>query len=247
MQFSLIIPSRQRTELLYNLLYSVKDISADTHNLEALIVIDSDDIGTQKIRQQYTQEFPFARFLSRERSQWLNRDYINYAAERSQGKYLALLNDDVVFTTRGWDAIAFAKCEEYLKPDGLLYGMTQDGSDELRDWQQLTYTSFPIISRKAAEVLNYAMPPWMRSWGADIYLYKLFNAVERVLNLREICFYHVSHHNQARERDRVNDHVQYLAELEGYNDDPKFDINRLKTYLSQVYLLPELRQQILAR
>lgn len=239
MLFSIILASRQRTKLLHNLLFSLKDRSADTKHFEALIVIDTDDGETQMKADEFHKEFPFAKFISRERSQWLNRDYINKAAELAQGKYLCILNDDVQVRTLGWDVIAYDKLEQNLKGDGILYGLTDDGSDHLREWQGLEYSSFPIISKQAANVLSWAMPSQYRSWSADVFAYKVFKSVDRVLNMKEILFFHDSHHNHTRATDAINLHVQYLAELEGQCEDPRFDIAKLREYIRRFYLNTE--------
>lgn len=214
MRFSIVFATRERTTLLRNLLES---IVVTTHNprwIEVIAVYDSDDSETDGISSELIEKFKSInlRMLRRERSPRLNEDYINYAARLSDGEYIIVLNDDVKFETQGWDDVAYQKCEDYkiTYPDGIMYGVTEDGLNDLKRRQNLTYCCFPLISKKAVKILGYAMHPAFNSWGADVHLYRIYSNINRVVDLRDIKLIHYSYHGNSREKDKVNEHVRQI-------------------------------------
>src|SRR5205085_2583734 len=89
--FSLIVPTRQRTDQLARLLESLAATTADPAALEVVLVVDADD--------RDSIEFTFERFPIKKVvvEPGLTMGTLNSKGyEASAGRYLMLLNDDVV-------------------------------------------------------------------------------------------------------------------------------------------------------
>src|SRR4051812_47326546 len=96
--FSLIVPTRQRVPPLRRFLASLAETAARPEQLEVLLVVDEDDPASQEVRcgglNVRTVVVPPG----------LTMGALNAAGyEASSGRYLMLLNDDVVARTAGWD------------------------------------------------------------------------------------------------------------------------------------------------
>jgi len=213
MNFSIVLASRERTELLYNLIKSVQETTDDLNNVELLVAIDDDDVVSQNFKEKI-KEYSFVRIYSRPRTTMLNRDYLNWLhVHFATGKYSIICNDDTLFKTPKWDQIAFEKLEKYLsdKPDGIVYGFISDTL--LIRAGGLNYSCFPLISRKGADALGFAIPPQFAAWSADIELFKIYSAIDRVCDLSEIMIQHVSYHSGLRKKDKIN---LYVAAISNY-------------------------------
>lgn len=232
--FSLVFATRKRPDLLEGLFKSLLETTKELDKIEVMPVCDNDDHETIN-HIKYLETIIPSKFLIRERSSYLNRDYINYAASMSKGKYIFILNDDVLFQTKDWDEKSLNELENYLlnKPDRIVYGMTDDGMDQLRTKQNLQYAGFPIISREAFNSLGYAMYPEFKSWGADTHLYRIFEIVNRILNIKRQCMaFHLSPHTQTREKDEINLHVASIHN--NINPSPEIEANKLRNIINQL-------------
>jgi len=164
----------------------------------------------------------------------LNEDYINWGSRISKGNFIFILNDDVLFKTSEWDRKSLNKLNSYLsdKPDRIVYGLTDDGMDQLRVQQKLEYTGFPIISRESLNALGYAMHPSFSSWGADIDLFSVYSSISRVCDLKsEVLAFHLSPHTNTRETDEINRHVASISPDRKGKSNINEDINKLKSYI----------------
>lgn len=210
MDFSIILASRDRAYLLQNLIESVKKTTADLSRIEILVGIDDDDVKTKNLSYAL-HKYDFVKFFSRGRSPNLNKDYLNWlVTEHSKGKYFIICNDDTEFKTDSWDKIATEKLNLYLadKPDGIVYGYMHDS---LVNRHGLGYCCFPLISRAAANAVGFAMPPEYPAWGADVALWRIYSAAERICDISEILIDHISQHTGSRSADEINHHVQRLS------------------------------------
>ncbi len=213
MKFSIVLASRERSQLLVNLVRSIEATTNDLKNIEVLVGIDDDDGESADAAMHIKEWYPadWIRFYSRQRSDHLNRDYLNWLSDKSTGKYVIACNDDCEFRTKDWDVIAENTLEEYLKdkPDGCVYGYL---NDNLNDRHGLNYTCFPLVSRKGIEAVGEFLASFCRSWNADIYLWRIWSAVDRIVYIN-ILIAHISYHSivTPRARDHINHHVANLA------------------------------------
>lgn len=114
--------------------------------------------------------------------------YQNYLWQKAKGKWFFVLNDDVKCLTKGWD-------EEILKLPLNRYGRTKPYGPKRFG---VEYSEFPVIGCNAARKLGYLMPPYYSSWGADKYIFKVFDKCNLLFDLNiELDHYRVmdeTHH-----------------------------------------------------
>lgn len=204
MNFSLILPTRHRVELLTNLCTSIQRNTADPNNIEVLVACDSDDRDSCKLFESIT--YPWFKGYVRDRGSSISRDYQNWLYAKSSGKYIFILNDDVEIKTHKWDEIALSKIETYLydKFDGIFYGWVADSENIRINQNRDAYSCFPILSRSAIDTLGYVMNEYYGGWSADVYLYNVYKEVNRILDLSEIMAKHFTHWLGIRERDETS-------------------------------------------
>jgi hypothetical protein len=207
MNFSLILPSRERINLLENLLESLLKNTSDIDNIEVWIAFDWDDSQSVKNIKKLSNKFTFTQFLVTDRQNNLSDGYYNRLAKISNGKFVQVLNDDCQIVTNSWDEKAIKVLSEYQKfiSDGILYGKAQD--------EGIGYSCFPLLSRQAIEAMGWFFHPEMTAWGADIHLHEVYSKVNRVIDL-PYKVDHISHHTGKRDRDNVN---YRLSSISSYN------------------------------
>jgi len=243
MRFSIILASRQRLRLLTGLLDSLIQTSTHPQEIEILTVFDIDDKESVAAIETLTEKYKIinAKFFTRSRSEWMHRDYINWIYPVSTGKYLMILNDDAKFTNKGWDEKSWGKIETYLedKPDGVVYGFTENMTKNPR----LCY--FPLISRKAADILGFLLPNERKSWCADHDVYTIYthHLVNRKLNLPDIRIEHISYHTGSRARDAVSFRVEEIFTKQKTVSIPIASYaDRLSSYMANGAMKPKERK-----
>jgi len=211
MNFSIILASRERLELLSSLIDSIHNNTKDIEKVEVLVGIDNDDSISQKAALHLPKTYPFSHFFSRNRSSNLNNDYLNWiSGSYAKGKYFIICNDDSRFQTKNWDEIIINKLENYLsdKPDRIAYGFM---SDSLLNRHGMGYCCFPLITKEAFDALGFSMPPEYNSWNADIALWQIYSSINRICDLSEVTIDHISYHAGKRDPDHINNHVRSIS------------------------------------
>jgi hypothetical protein len=233
--FSIVLASRERVGLLENLLNSIHNTTNLKDRVEVLVGVDDDDQQTLHFTRRF--ELPMVRFVVRPRSEKLNEDYLNYLYRNfSRGRYLVVCNDDCLFSTPGWDDIARQRLGEYLadKRDGVVYAWFADSL--LKREYGMNYCCFPLVSRRGADALGFMLHGLFYSWGADIAIWRVYNAVNRICDLSEIVIDHISHHSGKRERDELSHRVERISlksEMDPAELDVSGDVARLKEYIER--------------
>jgi glycosyltransferase involved in cell wall biosynthesis len=222
MKFSLILATRDRIDLFKNLLESILVTTKNKKEIEVIAIIDNDDSVMHESANGLVQKFQEInlRIISRIRSEWMHRDYINYAYSFTSGENIITLNDDSLFTKLDWDENAYQSIQNYLKdkPDGIFMGFTENFNNN----PILSY--FPLISRKAVEAIGFVMPNERKTWGADYDLFALYShpSINRVLKLPCIEIKHISYHDGNRVKDHISARMENI-----YNSNPVlFDLNK---------------------
>jgi hypothetical protein len=192
MNFSLFLNSRSRPDLLKNFLKSVHDTAYDKNSIEVLVRYDHDDDLTRSISKE---NFNLnVRFIEGPRPDNLTASY-NQLIKQAHGKNLFVCNDDVGFLTKNWDQIALNKISTYLSEneitDDIYYCWTSCNSAD-RDIVS-GYCSFPIISKKATDIIGFFMYEDFKTLGADASIYRLYKKIGRIIYIKEIEIDHVLH------------------------------------------------------
>ncbi len=184
MNISLIVPTRGRYQLLLNCINSFVDNAKYKDKVEIIVLMDSDDYPQTFSEQwpQYVENWPCSVIsIMRKRQGRKIVQYDNWAARISSGKYVWILNDDLTCLTKNWDSKIVYNADKYLedKPDGVLYGMTNDCGPNVMH---------PVVSRDTIKVMNGIFPAEFSSACCDTWLHKIFNNLEfnRILDLTEV-------------------------------------------------------------
>lgn len=209
MTFSIILPTRERIDLLRGLLCSIQRTTLHKDEIEVLIIYDEDDAATDAISGDLPGQFPefSVRMFKTKRSVNFSRDYYNRLAKEAQGRYLIALNDDAEFVTHDWDQLAIEAIGRFRNhhPDEIFYGWI---NDNIRERIQGA-CCFPMLSRPAVDVLGYFFNESFNTWGADIWLYTLFEKARRIVRL-PMQINHISYHSGLRSRDQVSCRVEAI-------------------------------------
>lgn len=233
MNFSFILPTRERPQLLSDLCNSLDSTAADKSNFEMIAAYDLDDTATCNIMPQLEARYPWFKSNGRNRSNNISKDYHNWLKDQVAGDYVIICNDDTVMRTYHWDVVAMQKITNYLsdKPDGIFYGWI---ADSLLDRAGgVGYCCFPMLSKKAIEIIGYAMHPYYTGWNADIHLYRLFQSIDRVLDLSEVWIDHISYHSGKRERDATSYNMQNITGGNGGVIDFSHEQNLLLSHMQK--------------
>jgi hypothetical protein len=134
------------------------------------------------------------------RSKNFSRDYYSLLARHAVGRWVIVCNDDALFETPGWDRIAFEKLND--RPN-IIYGWIEDGLGAFRLEQYSHYCCFPLLGRDGIEILGYVFPETIPTWGADIWVRKLYDNLGAIVDI-PIMIKHISHHNGLRPQDDLN-------------------------------------------
>lgn len=234
-KFSLLCPSRDRLNLLENLIQSIIDTTSNLEDVELLIAIDSDDLDTAKYFED--KEYPFkVKVFIRDRSDYINRDYYSWLAFFSEGKYLQVIGNDIVFKVKDWDKIICEKIEEYLKdkPDRIACIGIRDNHSKMTENPR--FSCFPIVTKEAYKSVGFILHPELKTWGADAAIYELYNGVKRYLMIND-CIYieHISHHTKMTAQDDLSARIEAIFET---SVKPRYiidnlvpgQVEKLKTY-----------------
>lgn len=195
MNTSVLIPSRGRVSLLKNFLQSFVEKTDDLNQVEFLIKIDDDDVGSgyEQMLSENFKNLHYHLFVET-RSSNLSQDYYNYLAKQAQGKVLWAVNDDCVLNTFHWDTILLSLRNQY-KTDGKIFYFNVSVAGH----SQNEFSPFPMLTREFVESMGYFHHHLIRTWDADIILWNCFNTLKNVFSTnrmvpaQEINLFHVNH------------------------------------------------------
>lgn len=180
--FSLLAPTRRRTQTLTRLLDSLIATAAHPEQIEIVLVVDEDD------PQSITFTYPALRLKHVVVPPGQTMGALNSAAyDASTGDYVMLLNDDVIARTPRWDEIIFARLREY--PDGIVLVHVNDTL--MRDH----LCTFPLVSRTFCELAGGICPREYQRYRIDDHVEDVFNLLyalgeRRAVYLPDVVFEH---------------------------------------------------------
>jgi len=220
--FSIIVPTRGRLDGLRRLLASFRATTKDINRIEVVLVMDEDDDAT--IRFEYAG-VPLKRVIVRP---GLSMGSLNMAGyEVASGRYIMLLNDDVIVRTPAWDEGILAAFRSAADEIVLVHVNDKIFEDRL--------CTFPFLSKTYCEVAGGICPKDYIRYRIDDHIYNVFNLLSvlgrtRILYLPDVVFEHTNYVLTA------TGHVEYRP-------DPVIHEKDTKTFDS---LLPQ-RKEIAVR
>jgi glycosyltransferase involved in cell wall biosynthesis len=209
LRFSLIVPTRQRTEKLRRFLDSLAATTADIRRIEVVLVIDADDSDSRS--------FHFDRDFLRKVivDPGLPMGALNQAGyEACSGDFIMLMNDDVIVKTRKWDRRVSSCLRRY--PDGIVLIHVND------TLFQEGMCTFPLVSRTYCELAGGICPTDYLRYRIDDHVEQVFNLLgvlgeRRIAYLPDVIF----EHDKFIET-RAGERKYYLDERLELLDEPRF-------------------------
>jgi glycosyltransferase involved in cell wall biosynthesis len=182
--FSLIVPTRGRPDGLRRLLDSLRHTAHTPTSIEVIAVVDEDDQESQ------TFEYVGLQLKRVVVSPDQTMGSLNVAGYRAaEGRYLMLLNDDVVVRSAGWDS-QLARVFE-VHPDGIVLAHVNDLI--FRD----RLCTFPVLTREFCELAGGICPPEYRRYWIDDHIHHVFDLIHllgytRRIFLPDVIFEHLN-------------------------------------------------------
>lgn len=209
MFFSILVPTRNRPDLLQNLINSITKTTKDINSIELLIAWDYDDKSMWQFIKTFSS-LSWVRFYGRVRGKNMAKDYHNWLYEKSTGEIIIVGNDDIEFQTTHWDEVILQGVENRKNADELIYINSNEnnlGSGYVAPW-----ASFPILSRKTCQVLGYCMNPCYCGYSADEFLWRVFTMAGREINMKScIVIQHLHSSLGKRNRDDTENNMFELT------------------------------------
>jgi glycosyltransferase involved in cell wall biosynthesis len=141
---SILIPTRNRVQLLKECLDSINIKTHDHSLVEILLKIDTDDTNTIDFINQYKS---ISRILikdiitDRKKGYGSLDEHMNYLSSFSEAEFLLGLNDDVEILTEGWEQ----KYIPYVGKNFLLAIHVESIKNEIKNELWKDYNAFPTI------------------------------------------------------------------------------------------------------
>jgi len=193
------------------------DTTARPDEAEIVLAVDDDDLESQKIKHD---KLALKKVTLPKGS---TMGTLNTACfEASSGRYVMLINDDVILRTRNWDlavAVAFARYEDDI---ALIH------VNDLLFREKLC--TFPILSRKACLEIGIC-PAVYKRYAIDDHIYDTYNILahlghRRITYLPEVIFEHENfeqltceHQTQTASLHIAEDNKVYIPNPEIHEQD----------------------------
>jgi GT2 family glycosyltransferase len=182
--FSFIIPTRGRPESLLCLCDSIRATTRAPERLEIVLVVDRDDEASCAF------QYPGLDIRKIQVAPGLNMGALNMAGYRAAvGKYLMLLNDDIVLQTRGWDDQVLEVFRNY--PDGIVLVHVNETIFRER------LCTFPFLTRTFCELAQGICPEEYVRYRIDDHIHNIFDLLtlfgpKRRVFLPDVVFQHLN-------------------------------------------------------
>jgi len=246
-KYSLIIPTRQRTHFLGNLLKSIFDTTEYKQNLEIIFICDIDDESSQNKIKQYQEEYKACfdiKLFTRERTIMLNQDYYNYGASKAIGDFIWVLGDDVLFMYDKWDININRVLGDFVSthPDRIMCVSIKDNTPKPSHTLP-KFPCFPMFSKEAFQLTGMLLYPKVPTWGADYVCYRMYEPTGRLLEISDgVYLNHVSWHTKQVQIDETAERIGQIfnthKNVQFYNIErilreevPSYT-NKIKEYIS---------------
>lgn len=196
--FSLIMPVRNNIKGLNVALGAFQLFTAKPDQFEIHLLVDDDDVDLPKyIELVGNYKLNIQIHLTKPTDNFSN-DYYNWALQFCKGVNIMVWNDDCYIQTNAWDDIIRRKVEMRPKLKGIYLVDTWD-STRLHMGSGFAFARFPIISRKAVDIVGFFFFPQVRNWPADKCIWDLYNQLNLIIECHEVKLQH--DHNFDHEND----------------------------------------------
>jgi hypothetical protein len=209
-RISLLLPTRGRPTHIDRLFRSLTATTADLAHVEVVAYVDSDDPVSHRLGHPSLHVETLIRPPGATMGSMMRACY-----EASRGRYVILINDDVVFRTQAWDARVTSAFSPFPDDVALVYGNDLD--------QGPSRPTFPIVSRAACEVIGTICSRGYCGLHIESHLFDIFRqlarlGMSRIVYLDDVVFEH-THYAAGergwgatyRHRNKLNDDVLFIS------------------------------------
>jgi hypothetical protein len=180
-EFSFLLPTRGRPELVNRFFQSILDTTHRIEDIEIVLCLDDDDLASPNITHH---QLSIKKVILPKGATMgsLNRACFN----ASSGRYVMLINDDVIIRTKNWDQI-IARIFLVFQDDIALIHV-----NDLLFRERLC--TFPILSRRACLEIGIC-PDDYKKYRIDDHIYDTYNILahlghKRIIYLPDVVFEH---------------------------------------------------------
>ena len=224
--------------MVHRLLRSIVDTTHRIEELEIVFCVDDDDSESHSINFDpltiKTVIVPRGATMGE-----LNRRCF----ETSSGRFVMLLNDDVVLRTRDWDREVSAAFTSFGDDIGLVH------VNDLLFRERLC--TFPILSRQACSAIGICPSEYGR-YRIDDHIYDTYNMLAflgypRIAYLPDVIFEHLNHQVMSKEKDEKfvsDDNKVYLPNQDILKSDARIFDSLIETRKQDAITLATLIEQI---
>jgi len=192
--FSILTPTRNRPEKCQRFIESIKRTTREHGRIELLFYIDNDDPSMgkyRKIEEVYTTDFLRIKMFEGP-AKSVSKSWNDIAAI-SNGDYLIMGNDDLVYDTVSWDQ----KLERHLVNLEDPYHMCWVNDDINGN----RHCAFPIISKEWYKTVDYFTPGVFHFGYNDTWVYDVAKRIGRHKYFGDILVKHLHFSHNPSERD----------------------------------------------
>jgi hypothetical protein len=161
---SLLLPSRKRPDIFARMVRSVRQTA--TKHVEIVARFDEDDQASAQAARGFADIILIGPRIREITALW------NECFDACHGDIVCQANDDIVFTTHGWDRLVEAAFAEV--PDKI---MLVHGNDVFGHGPR--FGPHPFVHRRWVETLGYFIPPYFCSDFGDAWPNELANLLGR--------------------------------------------------------------------
>tara|TARA_A100001201_G_C4094913_1_gene203363 strand:+ start:150 stop:878 length:729 start_codon:yes stop_codon:yes gene_type:complete len=237
--FSIIFNSRGRVPMLTKMLECIEETCSNLDRLEVIVNFDTDDIESISAMPELNNKYKFLQCLINERELNLHVN-VNKMAFMAKGKYIWALGDDCHIMTKEWDKIAIDRFETAFKDyeDKILLGAVNSTSVD-KQFDKGWYCDAPILTREGRDGIGYLIHPHFISLGADVATWMVYAAVNRIVDMRDICFDHVTHNTLGKVMNPDKTAAEYrerqakVQKLDPFTFDYSKDIEKIKGLINE--------------
>ncbi|MBI5560220.1 MAG: glycosyltransferase family 2 protein [Deltaproteobacteria bacterium] len=180
---SILLPTRGRPLLTSRLFESLASNTSLPGDIEVVLYMDDDDHKSHAVTHPLLNITRVIRPHGSPMGKIIGECY-----RQSSGRYVMLMNDDCVFRSRGWDLRVREAFSFFPDDIAFVYGNDLD--------QGADVPTFPILSRKACEVMGGVAPDGYLNLHIESHLFDVFRQLRRlghnrILYLDDVIFEHM--------------------------------------------------------
>jgi tetratricopeptide (TPR) repeat protein len=175
---SVLVVSQGRPDLAWRLLESAIDTAERPDKVEVLVATDVTDARRAEYVENFGRESVVVGVPTMVK--W------NQMAGRATGDILVLVCDDVIFESKGWDAVL----RDWWPNDGVAVMYSDAGSG-------CRLLEFPVISRRMMEAVGYAAYPGLLHSGLDTWWSLIGSSIDRLYYLGDVWVLNHAHVSEA--------------------------------------------------